>query len=275
MRVVAFHHEPVTTHPPEVCASPERRPTKEPDNCQRLGYFDSAESALALLQKHGTPGRPFVVVVRWDVVFYRSFEAHLLNRELFYRASWCRAGGRAHAEDAKCRQLVPVLHGPQPNPTCSDKGGVPDFVFSGPAWAMHAVFDSAVEDLVNGVYREDGCNVNHGVMAGRLAWAEREKGVQLGRYMVHFLEFDYLRNAPDQRRFYHDDRNKCVQALPQPTRDAYYMTTAPGSGRVSPANLTAHDVRAPQGPSVCGPDIYFCACGPMNYAAFDGARTGG
>ena len=175
----------------------------------------------------------FTLIMRWDVVWYSDFRVSDLDPLTLYRANWCRAVGPWLGN--QCRGLRPFK---SPALTCSDAEGVPDFYLAGRASTLTSALADGADAYVAGTIPPKRCPALHGVLAGLL----QRSNVTLGRYLVHQMDYDFVREPREGRRF--DDRERA-------------------STDAAPLWRNADDWRPwreAQAASVCPSDLYFCDC---------------
>ena len=212
-------------------------------------FFLSINRGLSLLD--GLESR-FTLLMRWDVVFYTHFLAFELNANLLYRANWCRAIGPLLSEDrgvhVGCRGVRPLPFMAGLN--CSDRGGVPDFWLAGSLPTLRVALLNASEVLVAPHFRAQSCPSVHGPLAAILQGASDVHGIQLGRYLFHQLDYDFVRSAPGRR--FDDALRGTVSGTSRGLWAWQDSTTLP---RPDEANR-----REPLLPSSCPINLYYCGC---------------
>ena len=173
-------------------------------------FFLSIKRALSLVvDEMRVPLQHFTLLLRWDCVFYSDFVASKLNPQLLYRSSWCRAIGPPMQAGSSCRSLRPfvlrALH-------CTDGEGVPDFWLAGMLSTLQHTLGDAAEFLISGRLRAKACPSVHGALAGLLERARATRGIRLGRYLVHQMDYDFIRTKQG-RRFDDVNRSSIKQPL--------------------------------------------------------------
>ena len=159
-------------------------------------YFLLSIKRGLLLMGDGDTTR-FTLIMRWDVVWYSDFRVSDLDPLTLYRANWCRAVGPWLGN--RCRGLRPFK---SPALTCSDSEGVPDFYLAGRMSTMTSALADGADAYVAGTIPPKRCPALHGVLAGLL----QRSNVTLGRYLVHQMDYDFVREPREGRRF--DDRER-------------------------------------------------------------------
>lgn len=171
----------------------------------RLNSLLSINACLALL-----PPLPsdelFVLLVRWDIIFFVDANFAILNQALFYRANWCSAQipqvaaahNRVTTHSHLCHSLT-TFHGAYGCPFEGDASttsapGVPDYFFFANVSAMRMTWTSLLEELVSGKYHPEPCTPLHGLIGGRLNFLSRMRGLLLGRFLYQNFDFSFARS---------------------------------------------------------------------------------
>jgi hypothetical protein len=174
--------------------------------------FVSIERGLGLLQNTGLDFE-WVVVTRWDTVFYTDYRLDLLSPALFYLANVCSVD--PDADGHSCHALAPLFD-PQ-----VEAEYAPDWVFAGSPSAVRAVFVDILSDFVQKTFglpmsstafcryfkspkagQVPGqlchesvklCHKNHGMVGLRVGSLQAQGIIAVGRYKYQLIDFDFIR----------------------------------------------------------------------------------
>ena len=208
-------------------------------------FLLGVKRALSMLDSASS----FVLMLRWDVVFYSPFRLTHLDSQRLYVANWCRATVAPSAnQTSSCRGLRPFAFSPL---HCSDTEGVPDFWLAGSSATMRRSLLDAADDYVEGFVQPKGCPGLHGILAGAVQRASEQRGVRLGRYLYHQLDYDFIRVGQgglfdDGQRGNTSSSLWRVGSADSPMRHVEYLASL---GHPVPGN-----------PSVCPANLYYCGC---------------
>ena len=235
------------------------------------GAFVSIERGLGLLQSTGLDFQ-WVVLTRWDVVFYTDYRLDLLSPALFYLPNICSVAAEAGSES--CHALGPMLEREV------EEEYAPDWVFAGSPSLVKAVFVDILSDFFNGYFDLTFIGYkNHGLLAVRLGSLQHQGVIAVGRYKYEGIDFDFIRELdyrggssfdPRLSPYHTPERTRCINAMDSADDIWRLMRNISSAEDVPlatlPAGALACDLKAARrsgdslGPSCCPAVLTYCPC---------------
>ena len=176
-----------------------------------MNIFESQEAAVKLQRDweelHGM-SHNWVVLMRWDIMFFSAIDLRQLNPGLFYSVVWCEESGVA----------APYVPRPLPGfpgrlckkwgvtPADEELGGFMDFIFISRPALMETVFVNLTTDFVAHRFNQSGrveclkarglgvCA--HSLLGDRIKHLVHRDNLRIGRYLIHGLDYSLRRNVP-------------------------------------------------------------------------------
>jgi hypothetical protein len=175
-----------------------------------MNIFESQEAAVRLQRHwqelHGMPHN-WVVLMRWDIMFFSAIDLRQLNPRLFYSVVWC--------------EWFPVAASYVPHPlpgfpgrrcqtwgvTRADEelGGFMDFIFIARPALMETVFVNLSIDFLAHRFNQSGRVIclkarglgvcAHSLLGDRIKHLVHRANVRIGRYLIHGLDYNFRRNV--------------------------------------------------------------------------------
>lgn len=225
--------------------------------------FASIERNLDILNRYVEEGDGYeprnVMLLRWDLMFFTPFLFKGLTPHMFYRSNWCRASGETQSGSLgqMCHKIAPyhACNGP------SDGRGSPDFWVIGDRPTLRAAFNGTAQAVLSHTLGSDGCCCMHGNLNHVFSRAH-ERGVQLGRYQYHHMDYDFVRNFKSGEIFIrHGDAERWEKVL----QGKAAWLEQPGT--TSEPNYQ-YNVSSPQLNSRCDVSLHYCNWTNKTYRLF-------
>jgi hypothetical protein len=233
------------------------------------GAFVSIERGLKLVQNTGLDFE-WVILTRWDVVFYTDYRLDLLSPALFYLPNVCSVA--ADADLRSCHSLGPML---SPD---DEAEYAPDWVFAGSPGTVRAVFIDMLTHFFDGYFEVSAFafgHKNHGLIGCLLGSLQAQGVISVGRYKYELLDFDFIRelnfgtlHSFDPRLSPHHtaERTQCTDAM-ESADDIWKLSATNASEHVGhPAVALVCDLKMARGsgdklgPSCCPSALTYCPC---------------
>ena len=171
--------------------------------------FESQEAAVKLQRHwqelHGTHN--WVVLMRWDIMFFTAIDLRQLNPSLFYSVVWCEAeSGTPYAPhplpgfpDRRCRPWGVTRND-------EELGGFADYIFIGRPTFMETVFVNLTIDFLAHRFNQSGrvtCFAArglgvcaHSLIGDRIKHLVHLAKLRIGRYLMDGLDYNIRRYVP-------------------------------------------------------------------------------